>query len=487
MAHKLFKLIKSLSQREITYIKKRMVKGSNYSKVFNEILKMDEVYDEQRLLDKLDVSKNNLRTVKSHLYHRIMDKLYELHSENSIKEKVKKDIYITKILLEKNLQNQIPRRLQRIRDTIENYELFEQLPDLLEVELLMWDKGWYEDSVADIDNLFNRIDKELEKQRILNQYRRYRCIVRKAHLDMNRNINTDFMDGDAFKSEAQATSLRAKIEYYSALATHSFMTGKVEDAYKCNQQLLIIYEENPSLIDIFPKKYILTLSHYLADSLKLKKYAELESGKEKMNQLLEQDTFKKSPDSGVKALEILYRLEFNQVITNKKFIAGLELIKKFKPLFEQYKPGLAPTPKITFCYMVAYLLFANEKYDEALLPWLRYITQQRTDIAEEIYLFALILELIIQYETDHKYVEEQINKVQNRIKRKRPLYKSEEQLFSLLRRLFDVLPNKRIEIFKQYLPVIAELRQDPSEANFYNHFDLYLWILSKIEGKRFCD
>jgi len=158
------------------------------------------------------------------------------------------------------------------------------LPDLLEVELLMWDKGWYEDSVADIDNLFNRIDKELEKQRILNQYRRYRCIVRKAHLDMNRNINTDFMDGDAFKSEAQATSLRAKIEYYSALATHSFMTGKVEDAYKCNQQLLIIYEENPSLIDIFPKKYILTLSHYLADSLKLKKYAELESGKEKMNQ-----------------------------------------------------------------------------------------------------------------------------------------------------------------------------------------------------------
>jgi|GEM_PF-2412707 len=476
---KFFLLIKSLSSSEVRYFRKRVgqrtANEQTYLTVFNEILKMGDTYDGQKLAKKIERTVPYLRVIGSQLYGRIIDKLHEFHLENSIEEQVKKEIHVVKILLEKNLQKQIPKKLQRIRDTIKKYELFEQLPDLLEVELLIWDKGWYGDSVADIDNLFNRIDKEFERQRILNQYRRYRCIVRKAHLNMNRNINTDFMSDDIFKSEAQATSLRAKIEYYSALATHSFMNGKVKDAYKCNQELLKIYEENPSLIDIFPKKYILTLYHYLVDSLKLEKYDELEIGKEKMREL----SLKKIPGLRVEVFERLYKLNFNHVIDNEKFVEGLKLIEEFEPLFEKYKSDMASTPLIELCYMVAYILFANEKYKQAS-NWLIHITQQKPNTVEEICLSAQLLELITYYEIKHIYLDNQINNVQKRIHKKRSLYESEEKLFSLLRRLINTPLAERKNVFGQYRLYIVKLKENPAESNFYTYLDLLRWIDSKI-------
>ncbi len=483
---RIFELIHSLNSSEVRYFRSNS-KGSTdnektYLNVFNRILNMD-TYDEGRLARKVGITIKNLRVVNTQLYNRIIDKLHEFHLKNSIEEKVKKDLHIIKILLEKNLQSHVSRILSRTRETIVKYELFEQLPDLLKIEQLIWDKNWYKEvDNTDIRALHNRMIEGLEQQKNLSLYQMYRCIIRKAHFDKIRlDEDVKFIPDEAFKSPEQATSLRSKIEYYKILATYYFMTGSGDMALKYSQESVKIYETNLKLIDLFPKDYIITLSHYSIDSLNLGRDNEFDKGLEKIEGLLEQDPFKKVPSLKSKAFEILYRLKFNRIIIERKFKPGLELIEEFKPLFKKYKPETPMVPQIELCYMVAYILFVNEQYKESLV-WLNNITQKRPNAAQEICLFAELLELVAYYECGHKHFDNLITKVQNRIQNTRgELYESEKQLFALLRRLDNTAHSDRINVFERFLPIIEELRQKPEEARFYGHFDLLRWIKSKLE------
>jgi len=355
------------------------------------------------------------------------------------------------------------------------------LPDLLKIEQLIWDENWYRDiSESDIRALYDKMVEGLERQKNLSLYQMYRCIVRKAHFDKIRlPEDIKFISDEAFKSPEQATSLRSKIEYYRVLATYYFMTGTGDMAYKCSRELVKIYEENTKLIDLFPKDYILRLNHYLIDCLNLGKYGEMEKGIEKMEQLLKQAPFKEKFKPS-KKVEMLYRLKFNQVIDNETFDAGLGLIKEFELLFEIHKSEIPIIPKITLCYMVAYILFVKKQYNKSLL-WLNNIPQGRPKEAEEICLFAQSLELVAHYECNHKHLDALINNAQNKIKNVREkLYKSEKQLFALLRELYNAPHAERKKVFEKYLPTIRELKQNRSEARFFNYFDLLRWVESKV-------
>lgn len=482
----IFELIKSLDRSEIRYFRKHSKRNADneqiYLRVFNKMLVMD-TYDEGKLAQKVGISVPNLRVVNTQLYGRIIDKLHEFHLENSIEEKVKKDLHVIKILLEKNLKNHVKKILKRTRKTIVNYELFEQLPDLLKIEQLVWDNNWYEGiEESDIRILHDRMIEGLEQQQNLSLYQMYRCIIRKAHFDrIKLDEDIKFIPDEAFQSAEQATSLRSKIEYYRILATYHFMTGNRDMAHKYSRELVKIYEGNPKLIDLFPQDYIITLNHYLLDCLNLENHDEVNEGIKKIELLLEQNPFKKVLSLKSKAIEILYRLKFNQIIIKEEFEAGLVLIEEFKPLFEKYKREIPIIPQIELCYMVAYILFANEQYQKSL-AWLNDITQKRPNIAQEICLSALSLELVAYYERGHENLDNVIQSVQNYIRSTRGwLYESEIQLFALLRELHNAPHEERKDIFRKYLPIIEELKQKPEEARFFAHFDLLRWIKRKLE------
>jgi len=484
---KVFDLIKSLNTSEITYFKKsakrNVRKKQTYLTAFETMVEMD-VYDEKKLVRKLGPKASNLNVVKSQLYTKITHKLHEFHIESSIEEEVKRDIHIIKILLEKNLEKQIPPILRRVRTAITKYELFEQLPDLLKVEQLIWDKNWYKDvNESDIMALHDKMIAGQEQQQNLSLYLMYRCIVQKAHFAKVRlDEHVKLIPVEAFKSPEQAISLRAKIEYYNVLATHYFMTGAVSTAFEYNQKSLKIYEENTKLIKSFPKDYILALNRYLIDSLNLGIQDKFDQGINKIEQLQKQDPFKKVLSLKSKAFEILYRLKFNQIILNEKFELGLELIEEFEPLFEKHKQEIPITPQIEIYYMVAYILFVHKQYKKSLV-WLNDITQKRPNMAEEICLFALSIELVAHYECRHKNLDALVVNAHNHIIRVREkLYESEKQLFALLKELHNTPNTERKGVFHKYLPIIEKLKQNPNEERFYGHFDLLRWVQGKLEN-----
>lgn len=485
---RIFELIQSLTKSEVRYFRSHSRRSTDneqtYLTVFNKILNTD-TYDEERLARRVRITVKNLRVVNTQLYNRIIDKLHEFHLENSIEERVKKDLHLIKILLEKNLQSHISRILDRTRKTIVEYELFEQLPDLLKIEQLIWDKNGYKGvSESDIHTLHGRMIEGLEQQKNLSLYQTYRCIVRKAHFDKIRlDEDIKFIPDEAFQSSGQATSLRAKIEYYKILATYYFMTGNGDMALKHSQESVKIYEENSKLIELFPKDYIITLNYYLIDSLSLGRDDEFNKGLKKIEDLLEQDPFKKVLSLKSKAFEILYRLKFNRIITDEDFKAGLELIKEFEPLFKKYRSEIPMTPQITFCYMVAYIFFVNKQYGESL-KWLNEITQKKPNTAQEICLFARSLELVVYYERGHIHLDKLIVNAHNYIKGVRgKLYESEKQLFALLRELHKTprAEAERKAVFEKHLPDIKALKLKREEARFFGHFDLLRWIQSKLE------
>lgn len=488
---KVFLLIKSLNKSEITYFR-RHAKRQNpdekneYYSVFEAMLGM-ECYDQKKLLDKLKrKALPHLRVINSQLYSRITDKLHEFHVQSSIMQSVKKDLHIAEILLTKGLHKQVLKLLKKIRKTIETYELFEHLPDLIKIEKLTWKATDYKGiNKEDIIKLTDQLVEGLKLQENLSIYRESHHVIRKWFLDKisisskeGKKALEEFIKNPALDSPDKATSLRAKIEYYNTLAMYCFMTDQPEIAYQYNQKLLDLYDKNDVLIQLFPASYIVTLNHHSIDSLNLSKREGYEIGIKKMEDFLEKNT-KQTQNQKSKVFEMLYTLKFNVALNTQDYKSGLELLEKFKPLYKIYEADIQPTPKVAFWYIITYILFFNKKHEEAL-DWVGKITQHRHNTAEAIQLAAHIIELVLKYETEHQYLDAQIINVRNRVRNRRKLYQSERQLFTLLREVNNAPLLERKEVFKKHLSIIEELRQNPDEKDFYNYFDLLHWIQSKV-------
>jgi len=496
---KVFLLIKSLNKSEITHFRKHAKRQNSdekneYYNIFEAMLSL-ESYDEQKLLSKLKKGKlPHLRVINSQLYSRITDKLHEFHVQSSIMQTVKKDLHIAEILLDKGLHKQVLKLLKKTRKTIEEYELFEHLPDLIKIEKLTWKATDYKNiNKEDIIKLTHELVEGLKLQENLSLYREAHHIIRQWHLDeifitseKGKKVLEDFIKNPALDSPDKAASLRAKIEYYNTLATYHFMIGQPEIAYQYNQKLLDLYDKNDVLIQLFPGSYIITLNHHSVDSLNLNKREGYETGIKKMEDFLEKNTFKQTQNQKSKVFEMLYTLKFNVVFNTQDYKSGLELLEKFEPLYKIYESDIQPTPKVIFWYIITYILFFNKKYDEAL-GWVGRITQHRHNVAEKIQLAAYIIELVLKYETEYHYLDNHINNARNRIKGKRELYQSERQLFKMLKEVNNAPLFERKEVFKKHLPIIEELRQKSDEKSFYNYFDLLQWVQSKAEGKKFGD
>src|SRR5690606_23497920 len=108
---------------------------NQYVALFDAIDSLEE-YDEEKLKARLDGSSyvEYFAVAKQYLYQQILESLHHYHLNNNFEEKIKKQLHLAKILIQKKLLQQAESLLKKTRKQIETYAAWDYSAELIAVE-----------------------------------------------------------------------------------------------------------------------------------------------------------------------------------------------------------------------------------------------------------------------------------------------------------------------------------------------------------------
>lgn len=484
----LFSLIKSLTKAEKKYFRQSAQRYTQqndqvYLQLFDAISRQD-AYDEATLKKRftpLGLDKH-FAVTKKYLYEQILTALHQLHEQKSVVAKVKRDLHICQILLEKKLNQQVGKRLSKIRKNIQRFELYYLEPELLTLERKHQERT--RSGSSNLENWQAAWQQNLEQLQEVFHHNYLYGKVAELHYRKVRLSPEDLPEilHPLRSSDKYPEHIAAKVNFLRAQATLNFMLGQSEAAYRSNQMLLQLLDNHPDYQALHPDLYIGILNNFLIDNLQLKKYPQLEAGLIRLKSLPHQKNFKGLSRIEERVFEMSTLLELNMYVGNRDFELVLPKLPSLETQLVSFGNRIALHYRLTFHYLIAYIYFENQAYTRAYDALSPLLQRSQQGIVEELLRFSRLLNLIIQFELGHyELLDALIVSVRRQNNRQGKLYETEKLLFRLLRQLINQSnTNEQKKLLQLYLPQFEELSRQATELRVLNYFNPIHWISKNI-------
>lgn len=470
--NKLNQLIFSLEKKEAIFVKNQL--KQRFLKTSKDYLKLWD----SLLNNNPKISMN--RAMKQELYQTILDALDLYHRESSKIEQVKKQLHLISILIKKGLLEEVKKMLKKVSQQIYTYELLEQLPEyiLLKKNYLLAIKN------TDLEKAQAAYIELNEGLDILKNINSNWWLKRQmAHLHHQKIANTSMLPKDTSTIQNTAVySLRANLDNLKAWALFHFIHQNTKAAYNCNKQLLELFDQHAQLIELYPQQYLTTFYNYLIDSQIVGAYGFLKKGIQQLRTFPQQKQFKNIPNLELKVFELGYMLELNMVVAQKKFEEGLITVVTLEKELKRYKTKLATHSFLTFHYLMAYIYFANQEYEQVLTILNKIRQTPQRNIVEELLFFADWLYMLSHFELGNYLLLESLLTAHKRVKRKLLLFPQLQAiLFNLCKKLAQPLSKQQEQThWKTIQSELNNLKKSSPERRAWQYFDYDIWLLTKL-------
>lgn len=499
----LHELIQSLTQSErryfTLYARRHTIGNINNYEEFFELLRRQNPYNEEVARQQWALNGHAAKDFAVHkrqLYLHILHALHEFHRGQDIEEQVRTHLHQVSILLNKGLLKQAAKHLKTAQKLIDKNELVELQTQAHRLQRKIWSKQYYKDiSLEDLKQLTIQDDKTLA---ILKQTQQIKALADEmAFLHYSRMTSRDE------ETQEQVEQLLSKLETHvvddktpqvvlldisQARATGAFIKGEYRNAWRHNKHLVELIETN-NLTSRYPDRYFSLLNNFLIDSMQLGERDIVIKGLAKLRGLAQNPAFRKLSNLDMNIFRLGYQLELNFCLNDGRFEEVPRLAAEVDAGLKQYGNHIVPHNKITFQYLLAYLLFGLQQYDH-VTDRLNTIIDDRDDQpVQDIQSFARLLNLLALYEQgQYRLLEYQIESTYRYQKRRGQLYGTEAAVIHFLRKA-NYADEKHIRqaLFKALLHRLQKLKKNPEEQIAFNYFDFISWAQAHLEGKTFAE
>lgn len=487
----LFQLIRALTPSERRYFRKYAARhtlgdGNQYLLLFDAILKQEQ-YDEEVIKAELADIKIGayLPVAKRYLYEQIGAALHLFHTAESPEAQLKKQLHVIDILLQKGLIGQAGKLIAKAKQQADHFQFVHLMPELLELERSWMDRNFYRSiEEKDLEHWLKQYESSLAL--LEDQGRQAWLGSRIAWLHYRKVAVQDPEMGNTIEqwltaAPPEARSLHARLDNLKARSTWFFMTGKPQEAHRCNKDTLDLMEEHPFLVELEPKRYLVTLNNFLIDNHQLKRYDVLAEGLQKLKALPRRKEFQRLPQLEEKIFELSTLLELNAWVDRKRFAEALEHLPAIETGLGQHGEQIAFHYRLTFYYLIGYIYFVNRHYDTTL-TWINPLLQQPPrNVVEEVLRFARWLNILTHFELGHFELVDSLLLAQRRqLSQQGSLYKAEQLLFKFLKKLINAASEgERSKLFRQLHQQLAAIGKDPAEQRVFIYFDFIGWLTTK--------
>jgi len=494
----LFELIKSLSASEKGYFRKRaslQIKGeeTNYIKLFKEI-DNQVIYDEAKLLKKFSGEKFivNFSVAKNYLYELIMESLEAYHTDPD--SQLRSTVRRLEILFQRGLYGHCEKLLMQAKKMARKHENYLQLIELLSIQVEIWYRRTFtERTEEEIKSLFDEIEQTVS---FFNNHLQYRhlnaklisLMVKSGPISDSKqeDIYNSLMQNPFLQSEKKALSLKAKLTYYNCLAFYYHAVNDVVNKLAVVREIDKLMGMDSRTIELHPYFYWTNVGNIIHCLGVLKRYDEMRSALDKMIQ-----TKINIPELKAHQYFIHRNLLINMYTRTGKIREGINALKETDADIAQGKVILpSKYLYLIHLYYAAYHYFCAGDYKKSNALVQQILDEYSDDTGIDFQCFARILRLLIQFEMGkNELLAYTIKSAHRFIEKKKHMYKMEESLFRVLKRLATVFKTdkQKIESFVSLRNEIIAYSTDKYQARALDYFDLTSWLESKIQGRSFSE
>lgn len=484
----LYDLVKRLTKSEKRYIRLQAGPGEkDYLQLLDALLAQPE-FDEEQLI-RAHTGANFLRNLpvnKRYLYDLLLRQLEQFH-RNSEEDRVQEKVAAAKVLMDKGLFEAAAAELKKGHKIAERYELFEQQIQLCGMEKRLSagrpQRSGDGEAIRRIYALEQHCLDQLKNTNdywyLAQQIGQFQMQFQKAQTAAQREYLEQLTGRPEFKDLSRATNLKSRIYYFQANAIYQFMQGNVEAAYRINRSFLDLLDAHPQFLKLYAERYLATLNNILIDSLLIGNYALLEKEIERLSQLSARPEFRSIKNIEARIFRQRYLLLINWCLNQKDFARALSWIPDIEAGLERFGKQIEKHHRVTFYYLIAYFLFQNRRFGEALTWNNRILNDPKEEVVKEVFSFARVLNLLIHYElSNYGLLEALLSSTPKFLKARRPLYAGEKALFRLLARLLKATDRAERQAYAaSFKAELEQLARQPEEKRLFDYLDLRFWEL----------
>jgi len=498
----LFELIKSLNKSEKGYFKKFVSlygdqADSNYLQLFDAINDQDK-YDEPQIKTALKKSKAGkwLASEKIYLHKLILKALRNYHAGESIDNQIAEMLNNIEILHKKALYAQCVKVIDKAKKIALRNEKFSKLLDLLR-----WEKSIYSynqrselkaaDSFEEETEIVNKLQNEHRYEKLSFQMSSFTIKERHVrNLDLLSEMEKAIKD-PLLQNEKLAISNSAKILYHNTWARYHEINGDLVKSKASLKKILNEIDSDPELAIRQTFLCISTYNNYLNICLMQEDYEEHKKALERLQKQIPSITQQTPESLAIRLFESQSNQELAVNISIGNFKEALSLVPQMEKQLKHYEGKMVRQAELVIYYNLAYICIGAGEFKQAK-TWVNKITTDHAAgsalILQDAYSFALIFNLIIQYELKNydglAYYWR--STYRHLLKRKR-LYKTENIFLQFFRKNLTIEKSEvQVKLaFKELLKELKEVMKDPFEKQVLNYFDINSWLESKVQDKTF--
>ena len=490
----LFILVKSLSKSEKRQFKLYVGRlggnlDANFISLFNLLDKVS-AFDDDLILKKTNIKKQQISNTKAHLYKQILVSLRLNPVHQNVRSQIREQSDFAAILYNKGLYKQSLKILDKAKELALN-----NMENNLAYEIVEFEKVIESQYITrSLSNRADELSKQAKELSLINirtsklsnlSLQLYSLMLKEGYVkdDVDSKKVTAYFEKKLPSYKLSELGFRERLFLYKAYLWHSLIMQDFVLSYKYSQKWVDLFEENPQMKIHNPVFYLKGVN-YLLESLYLIKH------KTKFNKVLKKLNFdiengNIALNENTTTLTFLYysQNKLNLYFLEGRFNKGITYTKKLLEDLKQYETKIDAHHIMVFYYKIACMYFGAGRNEECIFYLQKIISNKDLKMREDLLCFTRVLNLVAHYDAGLDYdIDKLIISTYKFLIKMNDLHEVQRKMISFLKNLSTIYPQDLHKAFIKLHKELSAFEHHPYEKRAFLYLDILSWLDSKIQN-----
>ncbi|MEI6866812.1 hypothetical protein [Flavicella sp.] len=490
----LFLLIKSLSKSEKRQFKLYAGRlggnsDANFMALFTVIDKID-VYDEQLILKKTNIKKQQVSNSKAHLYKQILISLRLSPIHQNTRTQIREQLDFATILYNKGLYKQSLKILDKTKNVAISKEEYTLAYELIELEKVI-ESQYITRSMCDRADVLAVEAKNISAKIVIVSklsnlsLQLYSWFLKYGYVRNDNDYKTvnDYYEARLPNFVFEEQGFTGKMFLFQANLWRAFIIQDFLSCYRYSQKLVALFEEYPYMKQLHPVFYLKAVNYSLESLFCLEQTYKFNETLISLEDSIEYRRFFVNENTLLLANLYLILHKINLYYLDGEFVKGTEFVPEVLRQMNIFGKKIDVHYVMLFYYKIGCMYFGAGDYDNCILYLNKIIRNKELKMRDDLLCYTRVLNLVAHYESGQdQNIDELIKSTYKFLLKMDNLYEVQKKMIKFLRNLTSLYPRELKSAFIKLHKELKEFENHPYEKRAFLYLDILSWLESNIEG-----
>ncbi len=489
-----FDLVKSMSKAEKRNFKLYASRSAanqdaKFLALF-EVMDATEEYDEQRILKKTGIKKEQLPNMKSYLYRQMLVSIRLLNVQHVGVMEIREMIDFARILYDKSMFRQALVILDKAKTMVleaENFTIaleiveFEKRIEVLHMTRSANDRA--EMLSVQTESLTRRIDNINDLSNLSVQLYNLNLKLGYVRGEKDRKMVTKFFGPKLASYSDTGMSFHERLFFYQARMWYYYIRHDFAMCYRYASKWVGLFDERPDLRPVYYDHYIRSVSRLLDVMFMTRQHDNLRALIDRFEKDLPAIT-PQSANVAIMSQLCLLQGKINLHFLEGTFAQGVSLASQVDAFLGHYGKYVDEHYRMLLNYKIACMYFGNGDYKRCMAYLQVIINIPNPLFRRDLQVFSRILHLIASYEAGDDYtLDSQIKSVYGFVVKMNDMHAVQHEIITFLKRIPHTYASDFKGELQRFYEHLKPLENHPDERRPFFYLDIISWLESKIQNR----